>query len=180
MAGRLQCCAYCACWMKLSISRMLGFVTGSGPVGVRVHGSYLFVSGFVSGSCPGSCLVRVQVRAWFVSGSCLVSVRVRVWLVFGFVSGSCLVRVLFVFGSCLGSYLFSFLVSVWVRVGLVHIWFRTDYIWIIIYLGFIYFYLMIYIWFCFFNICFVFGIRILLWLIRIWRIVEFIFRFMKT
>ena len=46
----------------------------------------------MSGSCPGSFLVRVRLVSGFVSGSC----RVRVWFVSGFVSGSCLVRVRFV------------------------------------------------------------------------------------
>ena len=45
---------------------------------------------------------HVRVRVWFGSGSCLGSCLVRVGLVSGFASVSCLVRVRFVSGSCLG------------------------------------------------------------------------------
>ena len=80
-----------------SISRMSGFVFGSGPLRVRVRVRFVFglVSGFASG-------VRVRFVSGFVSrfvsGSCLVSVWVRVEFVFGFVSGSYPLRVWFVSG----------------------------------------------------------------------------------
>ena len=65
--------------MKPSISRMSGFVSGSGPVRLRVRVWFAtgLVSVFVSGSCPGSGPVRVWLVSGFVSGACQVSVCVR-------------------------------------------------------------------------------------------------------
>ena len=75
---------------------MSGSCPGSCPLRVRL------VSGFASGSrpssCPGSCPVRVWIVG-FVSSSCLVRVRF-VSVCVRFVVGSCLVRVWFVPGSC--------------------------------------------------------------------------------
>ena len=81
--------------MKLSISRMSRFVSGSVWVRVRVS---VQVRGFVSGS--------VFVVSGFVSGSCLVSVwvhRGRVRFVLGFAGsylGLCLIRSRFISVSC--------------------------------------------------------------------------------
>ena len=97
---------------------MSGFVSGSGPVCVRVRGScparvrvrVRFVSGLVSGFASGSrtgvvsgfvsvsCLAGVWIRVGFVSGECLVSAWVRV----RFVSASCPLRVWFMFGFVSG------------------------------------------------------------------------------
>ena len=81
--------------------------------------SIAILVGFRSGSCPGSCPVRVRFASVFAgrvryvfglvsgfasgsrSGSCLGSCLARVRFVSGFVSRSCLVSVRFVFGSCL-------------------------------------------------------------------------------
>ena len=75
----------------------------------------------LSGSCPGSCPVRV----WFVSGVRVwVSVRVRVWFETGFVSGSC-PGVWFASGFVSGScpvrvwFVSGRLVRIWVRVWFV-------------------------------------------------------------
>ena len=59
--------------MKPSISRMSGFVSGSGPGRVRFVSGFVsgLVSGFTSGSRLGfvcSCPVRVRIRVRFVSG----------------------------------------------------------------------------------------------------------------
>ena len=48
-------------------------------VSVRFRsGSCLGSCPVVSGSCPGSRVVRVWVRVWFASGSCLVRIRIGV------------------------------------------------------------------------------------------------------
>ena len=60
--------------MKASISRMLGFVAGSGFIRVWVS---------------------IRLRVWFASGSC----PFRVWFVSGFVSGFVLCPVRIYFGS---------------------------------------------------------------------------------
>ena len=97
------------------------FVSGSGSCPVRVWfgscscpvwcpGWCPFRVQFMFGSCSSSglgsflvwCLVRVGVRAWFVSGSCSVCAWARVSFGFGLgVWFSCLVRVRFMSsGSC--------------------------------------------------------------------------------
>ena len=138
--------------------------------------------------CPGSCPVRVQVRVWFVSRFAPGSCPGRVWLVSGFASGSCLVRVWVRVGFVSGAYL----VSVWIRVGfvsgacLVRVRFVSGFVFVFVfgqclgscrvssylvqnrlyldnYISRIYLFLShdLYL-ILFFNICFVFGIRILL------------------
>ena len=70
---------------------LLGYCPGSRFVSgfvwwVRVP---RFVSGFASGSRPGSCPVRVGLVSVLVSDSCLGSRGVRVWCVSGSCPDSC-------------------------------------------------------------------------------------------
>ena len=133
-----------------------------------------FASGSRLGSCPGSCLFRVC----FVFGSYLGSCLVRNWLVAGFAPGSCL------------GYVW---VSIWVRV-----WFAIGF-------GFVFgFVFEVRVWgfvsgssmgrvgfvsaSCLVRVCsclvrvwfFIFRFMTGMYLVYIWFIIDFVYRYMNT